>query len=224
MIADANYLSVFESFKGEIDSHYDRRERIIKLSRDITALSKKMIFSLLRVPFSSSDHSESRIPLDISKEVSKYEKQIMELISKASVEMQQANVWRYQRQISPGIQEFIEALTLRHYIQSQSVPGLKEMQALVGGVELTPADYVLGLADLTGELTRRAIATLSVSTPQSLEYTTRIATCLRQLTLQCQLLDTGSHAEGLRELGKKIVVMESSLMKVEKGIFEKSIR
>lgn len=34
--------SVFENFRSELDEHHDRRERIIKASRDITALSKKM--------------------------------------------------------------------------------------------------------------------------------------------------------------------------------------
>lgn len=35
-------LSIFENFRNELDEHHDRRERIIKASRDITALSKKM--------------------------------------------------------------------------------------------------------------------------------------------------------------------------------------
>ena len=35
-------LSVFENFRDELDEHHDRRERIIKKSRDITALSKNM--------------------------------------------------------------------------------------------------------------------------------------------------------------------------------------
>ena len=36
------FLTMFESFRAEFDEHQDRRERIIKASRDITALSKKM--------------------------------------------------------------------------------------------------------------------------------------------------------------------------------------
>lgn len=39
-------LSIFENFRDELDEHYDRRERIIKTSRDITALSKKMYASI----------------------------------------------------------------------------------------------------------------------------------------------------------------------------------
>jgi len=41
-------ISVFEGFKAELDEHHDRRERVIKASRDITASSKKVIFALQR--------------------------------------------------------------------------------------------------------------------------------------------------------------------------------
>ena len=36
------FMPMFETFRNELDEHHDRRERIIKASRDITALSKKM--------------------------------------------------------------------------------------------------------------------------------------------------------------------------------------
>jgi hypothetical protein len=36
------FLPMFEVFRKELDEHHDRRERIIKTSRDITAASKKM--------------------------------------------------------------------------------------------------------------------------------------------------------------------------------------
>lgn len=36
------YTPMFEAFRDELDEHHDRRERIVKASRDITALSKKM--------------------------------------------------------------------------------------------------------------------------------------------------------------------------------------
>lgn len=36
------FTAMFETFRDELDQHHDRRERIIKASRDITALSKKM--------------------------------------------------------------------------------------------------------------------------------------------------------------------------------------
>ena len=35
------FMTMFQTFRSELDEHHDRRERIIKASRDITALSKK---------------------------------------------------------------------------------------------------------------------------------------------------------------------------------------
>jgi hypothetical protein len=36
------FMPMFEELKAELDEHHDRRERIIKASRDITAAGKKM--------------------------------------------------------------------------------------------------------------------------------------------------------------------------------------
>lgn len=36
------FMPMFEVFRKELDEHHDRRERVIKASRDITAASKKM--------------------------------------------------------------------------------------------------------------------------------------------------------------------------------------
>lgn len=36
------FSPMFEQFRAELDEHQDRRERIIKANRDITAASKKM--------------------------------------------------------------------------------------------------------------------------------------------------------------------------------------
>ena len=35
-------IAMFETFRAELDEHHDRKERVVKASRDITALSKKM--------------------------------------------------------------------------------------------------------------------------------------------------------------------------------------
>ena len=36
------YIPMFENFRAELDEHHDRREKVVKASRDITASSKKM--------------------------------------------------------------------------------------------------------------------------------------------------------------------------------------
>jgi hypothetical protein len=41
-VTSSPFMPMFEVFRSELDEHHDRRERIIKASRDITAASKKM--------------------------------------------------------------------------------------------------------------------------------------------------------------------------------------
>lgn len=36
------FHDMFEGFRDELDQHHDRRERLVKVSRDVTAQSKKM--------------------------------------------------------------------------------------------------------------------------------------------------------------------------------------
>lgn len=36
------FIPMFEVFRDNLDRHHDARERVIKASRDITAVSKKM--------------------------------------------------------------------------------------------------------------------------------------------------------------------------------------
>lgn len=45
--ASSPFMPMFENFRKELDEHHDRRERIIKASRDITAASKKMYVNFL---------------------------------------------------------------------------------------------------------------------------------------------------------------------------------
>jgi len=111
-----NLNSVFTGIRDNLDAHYDRKERLVKISRDITSLSKKMIFSLQRI-----QGEISSLPAGIQKEVDTREGEIQKLLKKAEPDVQGANVeryilhilWnamlirRYQRQISPGIQEYV---------------------------------------------------------------------------------------------------------------------
>jgi hypothetical protein len=38
----SEWVPIFEQFRDALDEHHDRRERVIKASRDVTAQSKKM--------------------------------------------------------------------------------------------------------------------------------------------------------------------------------------
>jgi predicted translin family RNA/ssDNA-binding protein len=79
----------FAQFRDKLDAHYDRRERLVKISRDITALSKKMIFSLQRV-----QGEITALPPNIRKEVDNRETEIQNLLEKAGPDLLAANAER----------------------------------------------------------------------------------------------------------------------------------
>ena len=41
-ISTSPYMAAFQGFRDALDDHHERRERVTKASRDITAASKKM--------------------------------------------------------------------------------------------------------------------------------------------------------------------------------------
>jgi len=82
--------TIFTQIRDKLDAHYDRRERLIKISRDITAASKKMIFSLQRV-----QGDVNSLPKGIQKEVESKERDIQNLLEKAKLDVEGANAYRY---------------------------------------------------------------------------------------------------------------------------------
>ena len=48
-------LAIFREFAAVLDDQNDRKERLVKIARDITVLSKRVIFLLHRVPIHDHD-------------------------------------------------------------------------------------------------------------------------------------------------------------------------
>lgn len=135
----------FETFRDEIDSHNDRRERLIKTSRDITALSKKLIFLLHRFPipdFSSS--SQFKIPQRLLSDAHAKISEIACLILRAGIEENlsaaaavdgqedpKTNRYRYERNIGGGLEEFIEGVSFFHFLTTRRLISPDEVQAFL---------------------------------------------------------------------------------------------
>lgn len=79
-------IQAFHAYSAELDEHYDRRERIIKTSRDITALSKKLIFHLHRVT--------QRKPEAVLKEAEPKLKDLANLFSTLQADLEGERYWR----------------------------------------------------------------------------------------------------------------------------------
>jgi len=158
--------ALFQQYQIELDSSHDKRERLVKLSRDITIQSKRIIFLLHRVlPLTDkvSILSEAECKLqDVTK-----------LLHKIAEELVDDDPTRYINAYSIGIQEYIEALSFYYYWKDGTLLSYSLAQHHmtfhydhVGNDEqetnslvlfLNPFNYLLGLTDLSGELMRVAI-------------------------------------------------------------------
>ncbi|KAI9376451.1 Translin family-domain-containing protein [Aspergillus egyptiacus] len=220
-----NVHSMFESFRDELDQHHDRRERLIKISRDITALSKKIIFSLQRVRTAGIPVAQS-----IKKDTEPRFAQINDLFRSATPEITGLSSHRYLRQLSPGIQEFIEALSFHHYLENQTLITISEVKAhLPAGILVTEEDYIMGLFDLTGELMRFAVTSLSAGSaqegnepgqlPKLPPAQAGVVRDLRELRAEFESISIPRRWNMFRDYGKKAEVMQGSVEKVERAAY-----
>ncbi|KAK2732502.1 hypothetical protein FQN57_002609 [Myotisia sp. PD_48] len=232
----SNVQDMFTGFRNELDEHHDRRERIVKASRDITALSKKIIFSLQRVR-----GLNAQLPANIAKETNDRFLQIRELFNSISTDTSGVNAWRYQYQISPGIQEYIEALSFQRYIEKKEIISRKEISdSLPPSMLVTDSDYVLGLYDLTGEMMRFAITSMSSgagrlatatkdgeSTGSSAEELPlpgdALVSDLRQLRVMFEQFNAPAQGPW-KEVNRKIETMRASVEKVERAVYGLLVR
>ncbi|GAB1317354.1 hypothetical protein MFIFM68171_07564 [Madurella fahalii] len=184
------YTPMFEQLRNELDEHHDRRERIVKASRDITALSKKIIFSLQRVR-----GIQGQLPANIQAEVDSRLAEIAKLLATIAPEIQGINRYRYSRSLM-CLEELVEALTFAHYLKTQTLishdqlsPIVEELarqgaapedevmtdargtpatpekplQAETYKILLTQDDYLYGVFDLTGEMMRFATTSTALT-------------------------------------------------------------
>ncbi|KAL2163621.1 hypothetical protein VTH06DRAFT_5679 [Thermothelomyces fergusii] len=157
-VARNAYTSMFENLRDELDEHYDRRERIVKTSRDITALSKKIIFSLQRVR-----KIESNLPANIQSEIDSRLAEISKLLASIAPEIQGINRYRYSRSLW-CLEELVEALTFAHYLKTQTLISHAELNLIIQDLTrkgAVPEDEVMvDASDATGTATpKRAAST-----------------------------------------------------------------
>ncbi|KAI4956378.1 hypothetical protein J4E91_000589 [Alternaria rosae] len=153
------FVAMFEGFRAELDEHHDRRERIIKASRDITASSKKMVRAVGQA-----------VPPWVTKKNSEYWDTIEDRYKNIAADLQGLNAYRYSHNITGGNQEFMEALSFQHYLEAQSLISYNEAKARIaamsgeaGPISFTPEDYILGVCDMTGELMRFSVTSMATN-------------------------------------------------------------
>lgn len=131
--------------------------------------------------------------------------------------------YRFHRAFSPGMQEYVEARLLLSYCADKKLATLaaldEEFREACSGSEfkftIDCSDYVLGVADLTGELMRKAIAQGGAQGIQLLTDLCSIESCMLSLTT--------AHSVG-KDMPSKMRVLHQSVAKVQKRCYDHAIR
>ncbi|VDB99332.1 unnamed protein product [Peniophora sp. CBMAI 1063] len=207
----------FQSFRDQLDEHNDRRERIIKASRDITALSKKVVF-LLHRQMTLPDPDPNTAAAAARPKLA----EIQRMLAALKPDLQGDRFWRYQGNVSPGLQEYIEALSFAHYLDTRSLLTFQDVQQSLTNDDgqffpLTLSDYLLGLSDLTGELMRFAIS--AISRRGGRQTAADVCSFVRAVKA-----DFERYSPGVRDLGKKQRVTAQSLVKIEDAAYAIAVR
>lgn len=58
-------------------------------------------------------------------------REIQAMFANIKDEVKGDRFWRYQRQVSPGLQEFIEALSFAHYLETGKLISFEEVQKAI---------------------------------------------------------------------------------------------
>ncbi|GIY78117.1 translin-associated protein X [Caerostris darwini] len=226
-------VKLFRNYQIELDTKYDKYERLIKKSRDLTIESKRIIFLLHRV---SSDKNKNEI---LQEAATRLNNLYNDVIKGISSELTKRELHKFIRAFSPGLQEFVEAVSFYYYLKNETIISIEEIhhpdflqipsevKADLNTEEqhqvtelplsslLTPVDFILGIADLTGELMRKCINSVAAG---DIDEPFKLCDVLQNIY---EALGSYNYK---KELKRKLFVFKSSLQKVENACYAIKIR
>ncbi|KAK6133966.1 hypothetical protein DH2020_032287 [Rehmannia glutinosa] len=210
----------FAKYASYLNDLNEKRERVVKASRDITMNSKKVIFQVHRI----SKHNKEEVLEKAEKDLAAVMDQH---ISRLVKELQGTDFWKLRRAYSPGVQEYVEAATLCNFCKNGTLLDLDEINAslrvlsdsTVEPLQINVLDYLLGIADLTGELMRLAIGRISDG---ELEFAQKICRFVREIYRELTLI--APKMDDSYDMKTKMDVMLQSVIKVENACFSVHVR
>ncbi|GKT41497.1 translocation protein SEC62 [Colletotrichum spaethianum] len=205
---ESQFTPMFMNFRNELDQHHDRRERIIKASRDVTALSKKIVNKL------------GDLPSFANKEIATRMEEIKNHLTAIEGDIQGINRYRYAHSLR-CLEELVEALSFSHYLRTQTLISLDETAAAVpANVSITENDYMYGLFDLFGEMMRFATVTTAQTGQLAGVEGRNILMDIHELSSCFEILPEIP----TKDFRGKMEVMRQSVRKVEKLGYGLAIR
>ncbi|XP_022782289.1 translin-associated protein X-like [Stylophora pistillata] len=208
----------FQQHRQELDSRHDKHERLVKCSRDVTIASKRIIFLLQRV--TGANDTEQ-----IFKEADEKFLEVKEVLKTIALELEGEDPFLFTRAYSTGVQEYIEALSFAHFLKRKTLISFDQVKTELKflneeGIDLhlslNPFDYVLGIADLTGELMRFCINSAS-----SGDQNTPFEVCSFLREIHNSFVAFGNVS---KDIASKLRVLTASMKKVEVACYTLKVR
>ncbi|XP_033324130.1 translin associated factor X [Megalopta genalis] len=221
---DENSLVVqqFRVYAAELDDKHDRYERILKIGRDITIESKRIIYLLHSIDKKSKQESvlnEAKIRL---------QNVAQNNFKCIALELENEDGYQYLRAYRGSLEEYIEAFTFYHYLNSNNLEDWTELEKMITytitdrpevqtiNTLVTPHEYILGIADLTGELMRRCINNLTQDTASCYQMCNFVRNMYTGF-LSCKILNC-------KEMNRKLSTLKQSLCKIENVCYTIKVR
>ncbi|XAR65315.1 hypothetical protein NMG60_11009400 [Bertholletia excelsa] len=218
--AESSMKDAFGKYADYLNQLNDKRERVVKASRDITINSKKVIFQVQRISKYNREEVIEKAEKDLAAVTAQY-------VARLVKELEGTDFWKLRRAYSPGVQEYVEAATLCKFCKTGTLLNLDEINAALlplsdpshEPLQINVLDYLLGLADLTGELMRLAIGRISDG---ELEFAEKICKFVREIHRELTLL--APNMDDSFEMKTKMDTMLQSVKKIENACFSVHVR
>jgi predicted translin family RNA/ssDNA-binding protein len=129
-------LKEFDEIRKKLEMYDSKREELIKKARDLLKLSKQVIYSVYREDLKEASElaeKSSKIKKELDK-IADFDKKLL-----------------FEGSYSEACQEYTEAMAYFSFVKDRKLPKASELAVDV-------EDYLMGICDLTGELTRMAVS------------------------------------------------------------------
>merc|ERR1739838_134090 len=114
--------NMFGEISKVLDARHDKRERIVKLSRDITIESKRIIFCLHRI---KSEDDKAAVLGEAEGRLWEMKEKLWYYLAR---ELKGEDHYQFIRAYSAGLQEWVEALSFYHYLTYDKLIQFEEVE------------------------------------------------------------------------------------------------
>lgn len=208
----------FQSLSKLYDQLADIGENIFQNSRNVTRDSKKVVSLLHRFHgnnFFILDDAEKQLKFIVTGHIKKILDQLNNVNSKHAY-------FLYLSKLAPGIEEFIEAVSMLWFFRTRRLVTLEEVNSFLG-MNIDLHTYICGISDLGGELMRYCTSSVSRGDKNICFDITKFLVELNKNYLILPIeeaLDTKERTSFI----SKISTLQQSTMKCEKILSELILR